>query len=562
MLVLKQRAIKRIDFAILVALQLGIKLTHSKWNQFIGKLRESHKGSKKRLKRVSNAKIQLKADSIMRPTKLGSPLPEYALPPHSSDVENLFFQHRWLFLIEGDLSSPEANQKKSSKIEAWIASQPEKGSPIWEAYSCSERIANLVNWISFIPRKQSSSLISESIRDFIDETIQWLLERIEFYGSNTNNHILNNARALILGGMFNGNVEAVNVGARICDQFVDDLIQSEGFCRERSSHYHLLLLSWLCDIERVLSQAGLERLEAFSKISSAKSRATLAAQELTNSKGKLAILIGDISPDQSPDQTTEVLKNFHKIELQTSELRNGAYSLDDWHFIQISDSKVILNWPKSFPPKFPTHEHCDLTSFTWTKDDEPLLVDRGRSRYSKDGSRFKEAWMHSCPTVNGCSPGCESLAQSSNYFPLPYAKTRIRPAVAHEDALTVEHNGFQRATPVEFHSREIALTQNAVRIRDSFRGQGAVEIEFYWQLATEFKPVDTRRFQSSSGSELVIQIFAENSDLAILQLGPDEGVEHCAQYGKEEPAYAWKVSAKTSLPCEIKTVITRKTCAE
>ena len=73
------------------------------------------------------------------------------------------------------------------------------------------------------------------------EHLFYISYHLEFFSGRAQNHILNNARALYLGGQLMGLPEVAQVGRILFKSQTDKLIGLDGFLLEGSSHYQLLL---------------------------------------------------------------------------------------------------------------------------------------------------------------------------------------------------------------------------------------------------------------------------------------------------------------------------------
>ena len=130
----------------------------------------------------------------------------------------------------------------------WIEINTDTDQQAWEPYSAGERVANLLVFLASMPLEQRPGQLAPTLTRFLDDSIDWICRHLEYYGSlETNNHILGNARALIIGGVARDNAAAIDAGMRIFRKWLPELIMSGGFLRERSSHYQLIILNWLMD---------------------------------------------------------------------------------------------------------------------------------------------------------------------------------------------------------------------------------------------------------------------------------------------------------------------------
>jgi hypothetical protein len=489
--------------------------------RLLTKLRGHHRGNKmmptwlQGLKLVNHSQCTTLAELAKR-------IPEFTLHKtnatitelewHSDiiDPENHLAQHRWGILSDKLLAHISAEQ-----LPATILQQMEKtvAGATLETYSTCERIANLLNWIAFMLQAQRLTVMPAHTVEFLQKSLQWVLSHLEYYGKRTGNHVLNNARALIMAGTVLNNSFAVTSGRLIFEKMLPVLIQAEGFLRERSSHYQLIVLGWLLDAYAFVkttefySAAQLEFLHNYIV------KMSQAAAGLCDSEGNLLAVIGDISPDASPSKTTQRLRLCHPEFWPAVHTRMGLQ--DDWCILQSTQSKVILNCPAgTYPKSFSSHAHNDIPGFVWMFDNAPVLIDCGRARYTKDAisTLQKSALGHNVPLVNGFAPLSESLVINGNWWPTPYASAQIAISSDASHRVTISHNGFQRATPVTQHQRQMLLDDQQLRVEDFFNGHGKIELELRWQLPPSFELVENNKL---SNGKLLLEI-----DLQSMQQAP------------------------------------------
>jgi hypothetical protein len=172
--------------------------------------------------------------SICRPTELDA----------NDDAENYFADHRWGFLLESRLENCADQRSNLDQCMRWIENHSNKTDKAWEPYSACERVANILIFLATVPVAMRVEEFPRQLSDFLNDSVNWIYRHLEYYGATeTNNHIINNARALVMAGVAIGNRAAVSAGVRIFRNCLQGLIMSGGFLRERSSHYQLIVLN-------------------------------------------------------------------------------------------------------------------------------------------------------------------------------------------------------------------------------------------------------------------------------------------------------------------------------
>jgi len=277
-----------------------------------------------------------------------------------------------------------------------------------------------------------------------------------------------------------------------------------------------------------------------------------------STSGRLLSVIGDVSPDATPDQSTARLARLYPDRWPVAAtLRPTLQRRDGWFRISAAQELVLGNFPPGcYPSPFPTHGHCDFTSFTWIHADTAVLIDPGRYRYTADLISLTQlsALGHSLPIVNGFAPLCESLVVNGQWWPIPYAAAVLE-AVEHDGGVLLVHNGFARATPVRRHSRLIRPRDGGLLVRDSFDGQGTVDVTWCWMFGRDFQRFDPEYMLASGDGgqiRLTVEGLAELPQLApIFSAVPGGWISF--EYGDKTPGLAVRLHGKVALPATVET---------
>jgi hypothetical protein len=418
-----------------------------------------------------------------------------------NDIEDYLAEHRWGFLRAALLNECADRRSNFDACIRWIARNSDKADRMWEPYSACERVANLLIYIAATPVAMRAEEIPRQLLEFLDDSLKWIYQHLEYYGSSgTNNHILNNARALVMAGVAIGNSAAISVGMTIFRNCLPVLIMSGGFLRERSSHYQLIVLNWTLDAWRFIAAHEGEESDDARLLYGFISRMVRAASMLCGFDAGLFVMIGDISPDATPaDSVARLALLYPELWPMLRESWDAVEATDGWFRISMAQDVIVGNFPDGhYPPSFPTHGHCDLTSFVWLHAGQEILGDSGRYRYTADVvSLFqKSAIGHNLPIVNGFSPLSETLVANGLWWPLPYAGAELE-SIACDGGIMLAHDGFARATPVTRHARRIVAQESALLVMDTFEGRGKVDLGFCWHFGEAFDGFDADHMMAS-----------------------------------------------------------------
>jgi hypothetical protein len=482
------------------------------------------------------------------------------------DPEAYFELNRWGFLLDTLIGNSEDQQKDIAKVFDWIESHADKEDVAWETYSACERISNLLVYLSVGAAATKPVDFDRRIFEFIADSVDWVFSHIEYYGlAETNNHIINNARALVLGGVAIGNESVCQAGMKTFREWLPVMVGESGFLRERSSHYQLIVTNWVLDAWLFFdarygaNHSGTKFLKEYSQ------RMIDAAALLCDADGRLLGLVGDISPDTNPFYSTLRLSRLYpEFWPVSNKTYRSAEMKGGWFRISESSQHVLGHFPSGiYPPAYPTHGHCDHTSFVWIKDGVEILADMGRYRYTPDDISLlqKSALGHNVPLVNGFSPLCESLLANGLWWPNPYACARLESVVSN-DSICLSHDGFSRATRVTRHTRKITLEGNGLVVVDSFDGDGHVEIQLCWNFGTRYNLFDSK-LMCVSGAGGVVKLVTQGFvvlPLVCSNSGHSDGGWTSTNYGEVESSITVHVSGGVTLPVVISTRLKYTKC--
>jgi len=404
-------------------------------------------------------------------------------------------------------------------------------------------------------------MINEAtLRRFFEESLEWIDSRLEYYGlARTNNHLLNNARAMVVGGSVLSYPAAVASGLLIFARMSRELFGSSGFLRERSSHYQLVVANWLFDVlhfARAAAPVEESALRAMQELEMLGERVAVDTARLIRWMGDVGTHIGDISPDAHPQWTLQRLLTLYPERLQEAGATSPSHG--DWLLLERSRSRLAAcSVPASFPSGYADHGHHDLGSFIWMHDGCLVLADAGRSTYtSGDTARFQcGTSAHNTLTINGLGPLSESLLNAGQWLPKPYAAASVEMQVDGE-VLMLSHDGFSRIPGVGRHRRSVRFVAGGLQVEEDIEGDAEVQLEMYWHFPPGFVPSGGGTV-TGAGMRIDVApvIGSANSDLAW------GDYPYAAAYGEQVSATMLTVRGRVRLPCSLSTVFRVTPCA-
>lgn len=270
----------------------------------------------------------------------------------------------------------------------WIQSNPAGSDPGWHPYPTSLRV---INWCRAAPREPD-------ILGSLYRQASYLYRHVETH--LLGNHLLENARALVLAGHFfgeQGEAPSWNErGLRIYRDETPEQVLGDGGHYERSPMYHALVLEGYLDVLAVLPDEHPDR--PFFDRTVRRMMDFLDA--LTHPNGRIALFNDSV---QGEARLTHELRAYaseiieHEPEAKAAFPETGYYVHDD------EDLYLVIDAGPVGPDHLPAHAHADIFSYELYLGDTPFIVDTGTYEYEpgpmRDYTRSTRA--HNTVCVDG-----------------------------------------------------------------------------------------------------------------------------------------------------------------
>ena len=511
------------------------------------------------------------------------------------DVEDIFAAHRfgWILPILSTGYSNEHLMEIDDLIRDWIRHHPyEEGRNGWDSYSVSERLINWIYFLSFV----SYSGYKTDEQEIIDSLvlhIEALGGHLEFRSSGTNNHLLNNGRALYIGGRFLGLGNVTDLGKKIIRRTVKTMFTDDGFLREGSSHYQILMARTFLEI--CMAARNTEDIQFYRDIEPLVEKILSAAAFFLTDRP--FPLFGDSSPDfstdfhlgvvsvakrrlgfpaagmQYPDTGWANLFNKKKIDSghnnaiqemkgnsKGETIRLAEYPSSGYYRAEVGEFVLWLYVnPLGYVPEW-SHGHADIGSFILYWRHSPVIVDNGRfdfrplpaSSYGRSGR------SHNGVSIDGFEPcvthsfnGFAQLMTNKYMSFLP--KVKVESANA-EVTIRVEINGFKRIASDLKVYRTLTLGKNGLEIDDRIIGSGTRQVEtffhFFPGVSVNVHSDAKAVLQTQNLNELLLHSVNENSHLISHQAksGIQSAGWHFPEYGRKRKAWTVIYTQNELLP--------------
>ncbi len=325
-------------------------------------------------------------------------------------------------------------------IATWIEAHPPHRGDAWHPYPLSTRVGNWIAALTLLPE-----LVSPELSRSLWRQLQRL--RVNVEDDVLGNHVIRNARALVLGGTSFAASDLTRRGIELLRRELPEQVLRDGGHYERSPSYHLVVLRDLLEIQAASPHSWLgdaiERMRVFA--------AALAR------------------PDGAPALFNDGTVDAPLLELPDAP--EGLSVFDDSGFVVVRDGPLWLAFrcgPAS-PDFLPAHAHADALSFQLWWRGRPVLVDPGTCTYEPGADRdwFRSTPAHSTVVVDGRNQFRLWGAFRSGKLP----KVSLRYAREQAVEASVVLPGRMR------HVRRIEWSGSEVWVVDQLEGKGRHRVE-------------------------------------------------------------------------------------
>lgn len=336
----------------------------------------------------------------------------------------------WLYNLHyfDDLVASAASERAAWHAELivrWVADNPPGQGVGWEPFPLAVRIANWIKWA------WSGNELPPGAVESLAVQLRWLEQRLEYH--LLGNHLLTNAWALVLGGLYFQGPEAARwlaLGLAIYDRQLPEQILADGGHYERSPMYHAAVLEQLLDVFQALAAAGSDvandqavRRARLNEIIS-RMRRWLAA--MTHPDGEISFF-NDAALGVAP-APGEIEGYAQRLGLPARQaLPEGIVELPQSGYVRLArgPAVAILDVGPLGPDFLPGHAHADTLSFELSLFGRRFAVNSGTSTYDEGPLR---EWQRSTAAHNTLELNGESSSEMWGSFRVGRrARTKVVP---------------------------------------------------------------------------------------------------------------------------------------
>jgi uncharacterized heparinase superfamily protein len=278
------------------------------------------------------------------------------------------------------------------QIESWMAQARIGVSDGWDAYPTSLRV---VNWI------YAYTLLNDCLPDeaFLQKWRTSIYQQLDFLSSHLElhllaNHLLENAKALVIGGLLFADDERgrkwLEEGERLLWREFAEQVLPDGGHYERSPMYHALALAGFLECFALLkafrTKRGLAWSVPASEIVTRLRAMTRFLEAMTWPDGTLA-LFNDAANTEAA-RPLPIIEAAARIVGEETLFQPPVFPETGYYCWSSRRERIIVD---AGPPSVDynaAHAHCDLLSYELWLDGRPFITDSGVHGYG--GDRFRE----------------------------------------------------------------------------------------------------------------------------------------------------------------------------
>lgn len=280
-------------------------------------------------------------------------------------------------------------------IESWMQEAKIGQSDGWDAYPLSLRVVHWIYAYVLIAEAYDEHAFLDRWRASLYQQLAFLYEHLEYH--LLANHLLKNAKALVIGGLFFADDprgrQWLATGERLLWRELEEQVLPDGGHYERSPMYHALCLADWLECFALLREFKAQRGIAWKAVSTTSIVARLQAMArflaaTSYADGTLA-LFNDAgnSEEARPLPLLEAAARILEVDVRSypPAFPETGYYL--WLAPDAQERMIVDAGPPAVAYNL-AHAHCDLLSYELRLDGQPFIVDSGVHGYG--GDKYRE----------------------------------------------------------------------------------------------------------------------------------------------------------------------------
>jgi uncharacterized heparinase superfamily protein len=442
----------------------------------------------------------------------------------------------------------------------WHKSNPVAGTIGWDSYPTSLRVVNWIKAYHFFEEMISQDTAFRSLfLGSLYAQVSFLENNLEYH--LLNNHIVENGRALLLGGLFFRGADAQrwrDRGVGILWQELRRQVCEDGGQFERSPMYHAAVLLVYAEAATVLENCHFEVPRWVTrKIEEMVRHLAL----MCHPDGEIAFFndaaLGMTPPAQSILKALSILGYDNAWD--QSKPDDGLVPLPDsgYYLMHCSGQGhyCVFDCGPLGPDYQPGHGHCDTLSYEWSFRGKRVIVDSGVDDYYRQDdwrSYYRSTRAHNTVMVDG--------QEQSEIWGNFRVGRRAHPLSVdwHTDDRIITvcggHNGYEYLPGDVLHYRSIALIDSTVLIVfDRILGSKNHHIESFIHFHPELELATKENHIAVEGHLISFALLPFGSDISSeIHRGSNDPLQgwYAPEFGQRLDNGVVTISWKGELPFE------------
>lgn len=425
------------------------------------------------------------------------------------------------------------DEEQVAVCQEWMNANPVGSGVGWHPYPTSRR---LTNWCK-------AELTAPGVLESLYQQAAYLYRNVEtqVYG----NHLLENARALVLAGCYfqeQGEAEQwLEKGLSIYRSESNEQVLGDGFHFERSPMYHALMLEAYLDVLNVLPHSNAQR----SGLQEAAKNMSDALAGVTRPGGDIA-LFNDSAHEIAP--SSDRLLQYAQAVLNYGATPRTSLPEAGYFVFRGEDVWAMIDGGPAGPEYLMAHAHADMFSYELSLFGNPFVVDSGVFEYERGAMRryVRSTEAHNTVQIDGIDQiECwHSFRVARREAPRDVEWTNREDGAIFEGQFA----GYRSLIGDDIvHHRRVEIDQRSRRfqVRDTVTGEGEHCVESRIHLHPD---VQARR----DGSRFVLKHGENKCEITVtagsvrLEVG-----WHCPRFGVRHRTCTLVIGGRVVLPSQL-----------
>lgn len=439
-----------------------------------------------------------------------------------------------------------------SLVNSWIDSCPPPMAIAWDPYPTSLRAANWIKAYTFFETAlDNDKEFAERLRNSLYAQLKFLADHLEYHVMG--NHLIENGRTLLIGGLFFQDAEAkkwCKKGWQIIYKELGKQFLADGANYERSPMYHQIMLALYAEAVALLD-AHQAQDQNQAPVVDPTELAHMRARVVDMRKWLTAVLhpdqqialYNDSAFEIAPPPLVQLDAGSNSDSNSQAQHRDG---LDPWPesgFFAFRNTQaqdlLLCDFGPFGASDQPGHAHCDALSYELSLCGERVIVDSGvGGYYGEAGWRdyYRSTRAHNTVVVDG-------EEQSEIWSRFRVARRGDAQDVywqgddPHLSYVVGSHNGYQRLAGNVEHRRWICWVDRRFwLICDRLTGEGTHVAESLVHFHPEVTIQQSPKWINGYATTAAGRVQRGNTTLQVLPWGLDSTSTH---RGETEPLQGW-----------------------